>query len=89
MTVEILKDISGDVFKTLLILSAPMLLASMIVGLAVSFFQAVTQIQEFTLTFVPKIMAVFAVIFVMMPWLIHVMTSFTIRIIDRLPMVVK
>ncbi|MBF0565289.1 MAG: flagellar biosynthesis protein FliQ [Nitrospirae bacterium] len=89
MTVEVLKDISGDVFKTLLILSAPMLLASMIVGLAVSFFQAVTQIQEFTLTFVPKIMAVFAVIFVMMPWLIHVMTGFTIRIIDRLPMVVK
>ncbi|MEO5356799.1 MAG: flagellar biosynthesis protein FliQ [Nitrospirae bacterium YQR-1] len=89
MTVEMVKDISGEVFKTLLTVSAPMLLVSMVVGLLVSFFQAITQLQEFTLTFVPKVVAVFACIFILMPWLSRVMIAFTTHLIEKMPMYVR
>ncbi|MBF0567711.1 flagellar biosynthesis protein FliQ [Candidatus Magnetominusculus dajiuhuensis] len=85
MTVELIKDLSFDVFKTLLMVAGPMLIVSMTVGLAVSFFQAITQIQEFTLTFVPKVVAVFLCVFIMMPWIARVMIGFTLRLIDKLP----
>ncbi|MBF0316578.1 MAG: flagellar biosynthesis protein FliQ [Nitrospirae bacterium] len=89
MTVEIVRDISGDVFKTLLMVAGPMLMVSMVVGLLVSFFQAITQIQEFTLTFVPKILAVFACIFFLMPWLARTMITFTVNLIEKLPQYAK
>ncbi|MBF0338150.1 MAG: flagellar biosynthesis protein FliQ [Nitrospirae bacterium] len=89
MTVEIVRDISGDVFKTLLMVAGPMLMVSMVVGLLVSFFQAITQIQEFTLTFVPKILAVFACIFLLMPWLARTMITFTVNLIEKLPQYAK
>ena len=83
------KDISAEVFKTLIIVSGPMLMVSLLVGLLVSFFQAITQIQEFTLTFVPKILAVFAVIFIFMPWLARVMMNFTITLFEKIPQYVR
>jgi flagellar biosynthetic protein FliQ len=83
------KDISAEVFKTLIIVSGPMLMVSLVVGLLVSFFQAITQIQEFTLTFVPKILAVFAVIFIFMPWLARVMMNFTINIFEKIPQYIR
>ena len=89
MTPEMVKDISAEVFKTLMIVSGPMLLVSLVVGLLVSFFQAITQIQEFTLTFVPKILAVFAVIFIFMPWLARVMMNFTITLFEKIPQYVR
>ncbi|MBF0343016.1 MAG: flagellar biosynthesis protein FliQ [Nitrospirae bacterium] len=89
MTVEIVRDLSGEVFKTLMMVAGPMLLVSMVVGLLVSFFQAITQIQEFTLTFVPKILAVFACIFILMPWLARTMIHFTVTLIEKLPQYAK
>ncbi len=89
MTVEIVKDLSFEVFKTLLMVSGPMLIVSMVVGLLVSFFQAITQIQEFTLTFVPKVIAVFVCVFVMMPWIARIMIGFTVRLIEKLPEYVR
>jgi flagellar biosynthetic protein FliQ len=89
LTPEMVKDISAEVFKTLIIVSGPMLMVSLLVGLLVSFFQAITQIQEFTLTFVPKILAVFAVIFIFMPWLARVMMNFTITLFEKIPQYVR
>ncbi|MBF0487852.1 MAG: flagellar biosynthesis protein FliQ [Nitrospirae bacterium] len=89
MTVELIKDLSFDVFKTLLMVSGPMLIVSMAVGLAVSFFQAITQIQEFTLTFVPKVVAVFLCVFMLMPWIARVMIGFTVHLIEKLPEYVR
>ncbi|GBD39483.1 MAG: flagellar biosynthetic protein FliQ [Deltaproteobacteria bacterium] len=89
MTVELVRDISQEVLKTILLVSGPALLVSLLVGLFVGLFQAVTQIQEFTLTFVPKIIAVFLCIFLLFPWLIRIMVSFTATIINNIPMYIK
>lgn len=89
MTVEIVKDLSGEVFKTILLASGPALAVSLIVGLLISFFQAITQIQEFTLTFVPKIIAVFICIFLFLPWMARVLISFTTNVYDKIPVYIK
>jgi flagellar biosynthetic protein FliQ len=64
--------------KLVLMLSGPPLLAGLVVGMLVSIFQAATQIQEMTLSFVPKIIAVFVVLIIFLPWMIKVMHGFTI-----------
>lgn len=89
MTVELVKDISQEVLKTILLVSGPALLVSLFVGLLVGLFQAITQIQEFTLTFVPKIIAVFICIFILFPWLMRIMISFTAMIIENIPLYIK
>ena len=89
MSVEFVKEISFEVFKTILMVSGPVLLISLIVGLLISFFQAITQIQEFTLTFVPKVIAVFLSVFMLLPWLAKVLISFTTGIIEKIPFYIK
>jgi len=89
MTVEFVKDLSGEVFKTLMLVSGPALIVSLVVGLVIGFFQTITQIQEFTLTFVPKIIAVFFCIFILMSWMANTLLTFTIRLIENMPAYVK
>jgi flagellar biosynthetic protein FliQ len=89
MTVDLVKELSGEVFKTVLLVSSPVLLVSLVVGLLISLFQAVTQIQEFTLTFVPKIIAVFVSLFLLFPWIARTLTAFTTDLITKIPMYVK
>ncbi len=89
MTVELVKDIGAEVFRTVMYASGPVLLVSLIVGLVISFFQAVTQIQEFTLTFVPKIIAVFLSLFIFLPWIERVLVDFTQRLILNIPVYIK
>jgi flagellar biosynthetic protein FliQ len=89
MTVDMIRDISAETLKAILITAGPALLVSMIVGLVVGFFQAITQIQEFTLTFVPKIIAVFLCIFLLLPWLANQMVTFTINLLERAPVYIK
>lgn len=89
MTVEIVKEISGEVFKTILMVSGPALIVSLLVGLIISFFQAITQIQEFTLTFVPKIFAVFLCLFLFLPWIARAMITFTVNIIEKIPVYIR
>lgn len=74
-----------ETFKIALYLSMPMLLAGLIAGLAISIFQATTQINEMTLSFVPKILIVIVVAIVTMPWMMNMMMEFTIRMIDMIP----
>jgi flagellar biosynthesis protein FliQ len=70
-------DLAQQALKIVIYVSAPMLLISMIVGLAISIFQATTQIQEQTLTFVPKILAVIAAIAMFGAWMLRVLIEYT------------
>ena len=74
-----------ETYKITLILSLPMLLVGLVVGLMISIFQATTQINEMTLTFVPKILAVIVVIIFTMPWMLNMLMDFTTRIFDLMP----
>jgi len=73
-----------DALYTLLLVSAPAMLTALIVGLLISFFQAITQIQETTLTFVPKILMVFIVLSFSMSFVLNSLTDFNQRIHDRI-----
>jgi flagellar biosynthetic protein FliQ len=83
------RDILGDAIKTFLLAAGPVLLVSLVVGFVISLLQAVTQIQDFTLTFVPKILAVFLCLFLFLPWMASILVSFTSRIIGNIPMYVR
>jgi len=72
-------------YKTAMIISLPMLMAGMLVGLIISIFQTATQINEMTLTFVPKILAVVGVLIFVMPWMLNMIMEFTIEIINMIP----
>ena len=85
MTQAFIIDFAMDSIKTTLLLSAPMLGFGLITGLAVSIFQAVTSIQEITLTFIPKILAVFLAILLFFPWLMQLMMTFTTNIFKNFP----
>lgn len=80
MTPEFAIDICRQAVEMVLMLAAPMLLAALVVGLIVSIFQAATQINEQTMTFVPKIVAVLAAMLLFAPWMISQMTTFTQQI---------
>jgi flagellar biosynthetic protein FliQ len=84
MTPETVIEIGQYAMRTAVFVAGPMLLAGMIVGLAISIFQAATQINEMTMTFVPKILAVFLVLVVTLPWTINQMTSFTEAMFARI-----
>jgi len=71
-----------ETLKLALILSLPMLLAGLIAGLAISIFQATTQINEMTLSFIPKILIVAVVMIMTMPWMMNQMIDFTTRMFD-------
>lgn len=77
MTQEFVIAMAKDALITAVLLSAPVLAVSLVVGLLVSLFQAVTQINEVTLTFVPKILAVFAVLAIFGPWMMNTILAYT------------
>ena len=84
MSPEQAVDICRKAIQAILMVSAPMLVIGMVVGLLVSVFQAATQINEQTLSFVPKIVAVFLAMLLFGPWLIRVMTVFTIGLFETM-----
>jgi len=77
-------DLGQRALQLVVLLSAPVLLAGMITGLAVSLFQAVTSIQEATLTFVPKLLAVFVALVVCMPWMTDLAVRFAVDLFGNL-----
>ena len=85
MTQAFIIDFAMESSKTTLLLSAPMLGFGLITGLMVSIFQAVTSIQELTLTFIPKILAVFLSVLLFFPWLMQLMITFTSKILINFP----
>lgn len=89
MTVDFVRELLVQVFKTVLIASGPVLVVSLVVGVAVSLLQAVTQMQEFTLTFVPKVLAVSLCLFIFFPWIAGMLMDFTTNLITNIPVYIR
>lgn len=85
MTEAYIFTLAQQTFTLTLMLAAPILLVSLLVGLLVSMFQAATQISEITLTFVPKILAVALVIALLGGWMAQQLLSYTARLLSELP----
>lgn len=82
-------ELGQQTMYTILLLAAPMLGIGLLVGLAVSIFQATTQIQEATLAFIPKIVAIFASIVIFGPWMLSVLINFTTKLFNNLSMYIQ
>ncbi len=86
---DLIISLGQETIKTTAMLAAPMLGAALIVGLIVSVLQAITQINEATLTFIPKIIIIGIVIIIAGPWMIDTMTRFTVGLFENLPNYVR
>ncbi|MGE0557203.1 MAG: flagellar biosynthesis protein FliQ [Burkholderiales bacterium] len=89
MTPEFVISLARAAVETTLLVSAPLLLTALIVGLAISVFQAATQINEMTLTFIPKLAAVFIALVIAGPWMLTLLTDFMRRLILSIPSAVS
>lgn len=89
MTPEFVIEFAKQAMILTILLSLPMLGLGLIAGLIISVFQAVTQIQEMTLSFVPKILAVFIGLLFAAPWMMEKLISFTTNIITNIPMYIR
>jgi flagellar biosynthetic protein FliQ len=85
MTPELVINLVQQALETAILVSAPLLLAALVTGLVVSVFQAATQINEMTLSFIPKLLAIFAVAVLAGPWMVGVMVDFTRRLFNAIP----
>ena len=83
--VQVAIDIARAALVTALLVAAPPLLTGLLVGLVISILQAATQVQEQTLTFIPKIIAMLVSMFIFLPWLVMLMMEFTGKILESLP----
>ena len=88
MTPEYATKLGQDTLMIVLIVAGPTLVVALVVGLVVSIFQAVTQIHEMTLTFIPKILSVGLVLSLLLPWTIRRMIEFTTTLISSIPTVI-
>ena len=89
MGIEEVSAVSGEALYLVIKVAAPVLLVSLVVGLIISIFQTVTSIQEQTLTFVPKIIAVFFTLIVLGHWILNEMTQFMIRLWSDFPLYIR
>jgi flagellar biosynthesis protein FliQ len=89
MTSDAVIGLMAETIKITLLISAPMLIVGLVVGVVISLLQAVTQIQEMTLVFVPKIVAVMITMVAALPWMINLLVSFTQNIFANIPMYIK
>jgi flagellar biosynthesis protein FliQ len=86
-------EFAAELLKGLMVqavaLATPILLTAMVVGLAISLFQSVTSIQEQTLTFVPKALAIVGLLVVLMPWMLRTVMEFATAMIEKMPQMVR
>lgn len=85
MTIEFVVPIIREALIVTLTASSPVLITGLVVGLAVSIFQAVSQVHEMTLTFIPKIVAIFLAMMIFGPWIVRTILEFTVKIFANLP----
>ena len=83
MDEAVLLEVGRDAVIVTLKLGAPLMIIALLIGLVISLFQALTQIQEVTLTFVPKIIVVFIAMLLLAPFMLHTLTDFTERIMQQ------
>lgn len=88
MTEEMVIDLLSESIKIILVLSAPMLLSGLLIGLLIAIFQATTQIQEATLAFVPKIIVVFLVMLVTGSWMINSLIEYTDYVLGMIDLII-
>lgn len=89
MTPEFVTTIGREAMRIAFFLAAPPLIAALVVGLVVSIFQAVTQIQEMTLAIIPKMVAVMLSLVIAFPWLLDLLTTYTISVFNLVPQVTR
>lgn len=85
MTPEFAVDLLKNLMYHAVLVAAPVLVAAMLIGLAISLFQAVTTIHEQTLSFVPKALGIVALLVLLMPWAIRILTEFATLVIQKIP----
>lgn len=88
MTPEMVMDIGRQAIEVALTLAGPLLLAALVIGLIISIFQAATQINEQTLSFIPKLVGMFIVLIVAGPWMLQVMIDYIRRLFESIPQIV-
>jgi len=89
MTPEFVVNFAQEAIKVTILVSMPMLVLGLIVGLAISIFQAVTQIQEMTLTFVPKSLIVLVALLFFASWMLEQLMTFTTTTINQIPFYIR
>jgi flagellar biosynthetic protein FliQ len=89
MSHVLIVDLARNMIMTALLIASPMLVVALAVGLVVSVIQAVTQIQEQTLSFVPKLIAVAVTFIVALPWIIQIMVKYTSELFRSLPSLIS
>lgn len=89
MTEDLVMQLSHETLKTTAMLSAPLLGAALVTGLIISILQAITQINEATLTFIPKMIVLGVVVMLAGPWMIDILVSFTQMLFENLAMYVR
>ena len=87
MTPEFVIGIGRQAIETTLMCAAPMLITALVIGLVISIFQAATQINEQTMTFIPKIVGVFVALLIFSPWILQKISAFIYLIFDQLPLI--
>lgn len=89
MTAETVMTMTYQAMKIVLAMAGPLLLVTLVVGLVISIFQAATQINEMTLSFIPKLLAMCGVLVLLGPWLIGIMVDYIRQLIGQIPMLVS
>ena len=88
MTPELVMNIGRQAIEMTLVLSGPLLLAALVIGLIISIFQAATQINEQTLSFVPKLVGMFIVLILAGPWMLQMMVDYIRRLFESIPQLI-
>jgi len=88
MTPEMVMNIGRQAIEMALILSAPLLLAALVIGLIISIFQAATQINEQTLSFIPKLVGTFIILILAGPWMLQMMVDYIRRLFESIPQLI-
>ena len=88
MTPETVMHLGRQAVEVALLLSAPLLVAALVIGLLVSIFQAATQINEATLSFIPKLVGTFLVLILAGPWMLQTMVDYIRRLIESIPQII-
>ncbi len=89
MTPEMVTTIGQQALWVTMLIAAPMLLSALAVGLLVGMFQAATQINEMTMSFIPKLLVLVAALVVAGPWMLNVISNYTIQLIQRIPSLIS
>jgi flagellar biosynthetic protein FliQ len=89
MSADFIVGIMAETIRVALMVAAPVLLVGLFVGVVISLLQAVTQVQEMTLVFVPKIVACLVVLVAALPWMLNLLVSFAHRLFSNIPHYIK